>query len=263
MAAYPPKRGFKKMKKTNRWISALLAAVLLLSVSLTAAAEDVTVFIPGRLAKLQLPDSAESFDGDPFNTGVEGAVTTLVWDDATIQTSCGGYKKLDYIRQVIVTYPEGNYIRKVVAGYGNDKKKSLTKYTITYQTGEKEYYTVSYAPKTNTVVEDHYNGSISYTDHGTKTYMNVDTGSTVTVNADANLPSATLFKDSTGGVYLHHYDQDEILEATYTDGSVTLKSGSGNKANAWYVFDSVKGIYVPSGRAGLRAPKSFKSPRVQ
>ena len=86
------------MKKTNRWISALLAAVLLLSVSLTAAAEDVTVFIPGRLAKLQLPDSAESFDGDPFNTGVEDAVTTLVWDDATIQTSCGGYKKLDYIR---------------------------------------------------------------------------------------------------------------------------------------------------------------------
>ena len=83
------------------------------------------------------------------------------------------------------------------------------------------------------------------------------------MNADANLPSATLFKDSTGGVYLHHYDQDEILEATYTDGSVTLKSGSGNKANAWYAFDSVKGIYVPSGRAGLRAPKSFKSPRVQ
>ena len=158
MAAYPPKRGFKKMKKTNRWISALLAAVLLLSVSLTAAAEDVTVFIPGRLAKLQL---AESFDGDPFNTGVEGAVTTLVWDDATIQTSCGGYKKLDYIRQVIVTYPEGNYIRKVVAGYGNDKKKSLTKYTITYQVGEKQLYTVSYAPKTNTVVEDHYRGRIT------------------------------------------------------------------------------------------------------
>ena len=58
-------------------------------------------------------------------------------------------------------------------------------------------------------------------------------------------------------------NSDYTHTVTISDGNATIKSGSGNRANAWYAFDSVKGIYVPSGRAGLRAPKSFKSPRVQ
>ena len=260
------------MKNISRWMSALLAVALLLTSSLAAVADDTEVYIPNRIEKLQLPDRGEKYKGDPFLTGMEGAVTYLERESTVIRAENGkdarGRTKtkkvtLRYISKVTTVYPEGNYIRKVVAEYGNDKKKSLTKYTITYQVGEKQLYTVSYAPKTNTVVEDHYRGRITFVDHGVHSYTNVDTGEVFTVDADANLPSKTLFKDSQGGVYLHHYDQDEILEAFYTDGKVDLKSGSGDNANAWYSYDSIKGIYVPANKGGLRAPKSFKSPRVQ
>ena len=249
------------MKKISRLMSALLAAVLLLSACCAAFAEDVSVYIPNRVDKLQLPDTGSKMKGDAFRTGIEGAKTVIGRESVTVRTDCGR-KTVKYVRTVTVTYPEGNTIRKVVAEYANDKKKSLTKYTITYQLGEKEFYTVSYAPRTNTVVEDHFQGAIAYADHGVHSYTNVDTGDRYTVDADVNLPSMTLFKDSLGGVYLHHYEQDEILEAYYDDGTVSLRSGSGKNANAWYSYDSIKGIYVPANKGGLRAPKSFKSPRV-
>ena len=163
---------------------------------------------------------------------------------------------------MIVDYPAGNYIRRVVAEYANDRRNSLTKYTIRYEVAEKEFYTVTYAPRTNTVGEDHANGEITYRDHGVVTYVNVDTGDAVTVNLDANLPGMTLLRDSAGAVYLHHYDQDEILEAVYTNGKVTYKSGSGKNANAWYEWDLVTSRVTRIRTNGLRAPKSFKSPRV-
>ena len=260
------------MKNISRWMSALLAVALLLTSSLAAVADDTEVYIPNRIEKLQLPDRGEKYEGDPFLTGMEGAVTYLERESTVVKAENGkdarGRTKtknvsLKYISKVTTVYPEGNYIRKVVADYGNDKKKSLTKYSITYQVGEKQLYTVSYAPKTNTVLEDHVGHRITYVDHGIVKKVNVDTGEVYTVNTDANLPSQTLFKDSLGGVYLHHYEQDEILEAFYTDGKIDLKSGSGNNANAWYSYDSIHGIYVPAHKSGLRAPKSFKSPRVQ
>lgn len=266
------RREVMAMKNISRWLSALLAVTLLLVSSLAAVADDTEVYIPNRIEKLQLPDRGEKYKGDPFLTGMEGAVTYLERESTVVKAENGKDARgriktkkvtLKYISKVTTVYPEGNYIRKVVAEYGNDKKKSLTKYTITYQVGEKQQYTVSYAPKTNTVVEDHASGKITFVDHGVHTYTNVDTGDSYTVDADANLPSTTLFKDSLGGVYLHHYDQDEILEAFYTDGKVDLKSGSGDNANAWYSYDVIKGVYVPAGKGGLRAPKSFKSPRVQ
>ena len=266
------RREVMAMKNISRWMSALLAVTLLLASSLAAVADDTEVYIPNRIEKLQLPDRGEKYKGDPFLTGMEGAVTYLERESTVVKAENGkdarGRTKtkkvtLKYISKVTTVYPEGNYIRKVVAEYGNDKKKSLTKYSITYQVGEKQQYTVSYAPKTNTVLEDHSNGRITYTDHGPYTYTNPGTGKEVTINLDANLPSAVLIKNAQGGVYLHHYDQDEILEAFYTDGKVDLKSGSGDNANAWYSYDVIKGIYVPAGKGGLRAPKSFKSPRVQ
>ena len=251
------------MKKMSRLMSALLAAALLLSISCAAVAEDVSVYIPNKLAKLDLPDDVETYEGDPFKTGMDGAVTTIEWDDATIIPECGGYLTLDYIRSVTVVYPAGNYIRKVVAEYTNDKKKSLSKYTITYQTGENEYYTISYAAKTGTVAEDHGLDGINYATQGIHSYINNDTGEVITVNLNAAPASQKLLEDYVGAVYLHHYSADEILEGDYTDGSVRLHSGSGNNAGKWYAYDSVSGVYTQSRKGGLRSIFSFKSPRVQ
>ena len=253
----------KEVMNMKQLMKTMLAVMLLLALAAPAlAAEEVSVYIPNRLDRLQLADE-DCYEGDPFKTGMEGAVTEVEYDESVVPTSCGGLKRLEYIRKVTVKYPAGNCIRKVTAEFGNDRKKSLTKYTITYQTGDREFYTISYAPRTNTILEDHFQGAIYFHDHGVHSMTNGDTGDTYTINADANLPSMTVFTDSNGGVYLHHYEADEILQGEYTDGSVTLKTGSGNNAGSWYLWDSVSGGATRVRKGGLRSPFSFKSPRVK
>ena len=251
------------MKQMNRALCAVLIVALLCSLaSFASAEEEVSVYIPDKVERLQLPESEDEFEGDPFRTGMEGAKAFIYRETVKVITDCGT-TNVTYVAKVVADYPEGNTIRRVTAEYANNKKKTLTKYTIRYQTGPKEFYTISYAPRTNTVAEDHYEGEITYVDHGVQTFRNQDTGDSYTVNLDANLPSATLFRDSAGAVYLHRYEQDEILEGVYTDGNVTLKNGVGKYfgQNAWFQWQG--GSATRYYKAGLRALVSFVSPRVQ
>ena len=249
------------MKKTFGMILLLVALVLPLS-AFSAAEEEIYVYIPDSASKLKLPAEDAWYDGDPFLTGIEGAVAQVLWDTVSVRSASGGSIDVDYISKVIVDYPETGTIRKVVAAYCNDDRKSLTRYTITYHTGEDEYYAITYAPRTNTVLEDHVDGKIFYEDHGVITVINVDTGDTVTVDLDADLPSQKLLEDSLGAVYLHHYSRDEVLEGAYTDGEVKLKSGSGSSLDSWYLWDEWTGTVTRSRKIGLRPAGSFVSPRV-
>ena len=247
------------MRAIRRWAAWLLA--LLLLPAACAAEEDVYVHIPGSAGRLVLPKEDAWYDGDPFDTGIQGAVAQVLWDSVDVRSDSGRIS-VDYISKVIVDYPEGGRIRRVTARYANDSGKSLTGYTVTYQTGADEYYTISYAPRTNTVLEDHSGGKILYRDGGTVTVISADTGETVTVDLDADLPGRKLLEDSLGSVWLHHYAEDEILEGAYTDGAVTLRTGSGDRADTWFLWDEWTGKVTPWEKDGLRSPFSFISPRV-
>jgi len=213
----------------------------------------------GRSGRLNYLDV--SYEEDYFATGIEGATTVVRYIPAHVDTDCG-WTIVWYADTVKATYPEGNYIAGVEAKYRNDAANTLASYKISYATSETEIYKITYAPSTNTVVEDHFNGAITYIDHGVHTLYNVDDGSSVTFNADANIPSSVFFRDSAGGVYAHAYTADEPLYGEYyktrqnwIDGNADAVTGSGNKINNWYKPGHGKQV------KGLKRLSSFKSVR--
>ncbi len=255
------------MNKTTRALCLALLAALLLACMLPAQAEeDVTAFIPNKINRLSLPTSEESFfekmtyEGDPFETGIEGAVTTLYeggnvydYDSAEI-----GDVKVEiylydvmYIKTVRTDYPEGNYIRRIEANYRVDK--ALDSYLITYQTAEDESYTIRYAPRTQTVAEFHSHtvdaqtGSV--TCDGIYFYHDVPT-----VDGSLKL-SDTLF--------LHSYREDQVLEGRYNKkGLEEVRSGSGKNIKKWYLWDYYSGTVKEYKKGSLKPCTSFPSIRV-
>ena len=246
-----------------------LIAITLLSLSAAALAEDLTAYIPNKVAKLQLPDynnaryDEYTYDGDPFRTGQEGGKTTVYWEEVTVP----GYKyvyvngvkvKEDeeydtlYIPRVCTVYPKGNYIRKIVARYRNDKARSLVDYLITYQTSETEKYTVRYAAANVTILETHE-------------YETTATGGKITKKITFSKWNGTqVSKKLNDTQFTHRYYQDQILEGWYdADGEMTLKSGSGKNFKKWYLWEYWTGRVVESHKRGLKPVTSFKSPRVQ
>ena len=135
------------MKRFARLISALIASVLLFSSGLAAAEEEkeaVSVYIPSRVTRLNLPEDVSQYDGDAFRTGIEGAVTQVQRATVVVKTDCGK-TEVEYIRSVTVNYPSGNFIRQVVAIFRNNTGGSLAKYNITYQTDDGGLYTIYYS----------------------------------------------------------------------------------------------------------------------
>ena len=268
------------MKKTKCILAVILFAVALLSVSATVLAEEMTVYIPGRVARLQLPDyenaiyNEYTYDGDPFLTGQQGGRTTVYWEEVTVRGHKYVYEFNDrtqkvekvekkakydtlYIPRVCTTYPKGNYIRKVVANYRNDKACSLIDYLITYQVSETEKYTIRYAAANATVKELHE-------------YENTATGGKVTKKITFSKWDGE--KDTFNGqkpkanetIFIHHYYQDQILEGWYdADWEMTLRSGSGENFKKWYLWEYWSGKVVQSHKRGLKPVTAFKSPRVQ
>lgn len=255
------------MKNSIRLLSAALIAALVLGCCTFALAKDELppVFIPSSCNRLDLPETDGIYDGDPFQTGMAGARAWVTREEVTVPTSCGGTVDLEYVHCVTAVYPAGNPIRKVVAKFRNDKAKRLYGYTITYQVSDKEFYTISYAGYTTTVTEDHYNGEIEYYSSGVWNFTNVDTGETFTIDTGRQQASRTVFRDSIGGVYIHHYNKDQILEGTYTNGSVTLKNGVGKYfgSNTWFLWDTATGKITKYRKGNLRKLSSFVSPRVE
>ena len=257
------------MKKTERLLVLAIIAAALLSVSAAALAEDITVFIPNRVGKLQLPDYENAvydeyqYQGDPFRTGQDGAKTTVFWEEVKVK----GYKyvyrngvkikknaKYDtlYIPRVITTYPKGNYIRQIVANFRNDEARSLIDYLITYQVSESEKYTVRYAAANRTVLETHE-------------YATSETGSLINTRITFSVwKGEKATSTATTKQFIHHYYQDQILEGWYdANGEMTLKTGSGDNFTKWYLWEYWSGKVVQVHKRGLKPVTAFKSPRVQ
>ena len=258
------------MKKTVRILALALIAVSLLSVSAAAlAAEDVTVYIPGKIAKLRLPGYENAvydeytYDGDPFQTGQEGGKTTVYWEQVRVPghkyvyqrgVKVEEYAEYDtlYIPRVRTVYPKGNYIRKIEANYRNDKARTLIDYLITYQVSEKEKYTVRYAASTVTILETH---EYDTTDTGVRFTKKITFSKWTGPHTSAQLND---------NQFLHHYYQDQILEGWYDeDGEMTLRSGSGKNFEKWYRWEYWTGRVVEVFKRGLKPVTAFKSPRVQ
>ena len=257
------------MKKTARILALGLIVVTLLSLSVAALAENLTVYIPNRVVKLDLPGYENArydeytYDGDPFRTGQEGGETTVYWEQVRVPghkfvfvngAKVEKYAEYDtlYIPRVRTTYPKGNYIRKIEANFRNDAARSLVDYLITYQTSDTEKYTVRYAAANVTILETHE-------------YETTPTGGKITKNItfskwDGKPISAKLNDNQ----FLHRYYQDQILEGWYdADGEMTLKSGSGKNFQKWYRWEYWTGKVVQVYKRGLKPVTAFKSPRVQ
>lgn len=265
------------MKKTVRMVAVTILAIALLSIAAASLAENITVYIPNKVEKLQLPDYENAkydeytYDGDPFRTGQEGGRTTVFWEQVRVPGHTFYYKEVDgeilklekyaeydtlYIPHVCTTYPDGNYIRKIVANYRNDKARSLIDYLITYQVSETEKYTVRYAASNATIKELH---EYEKTTTGVKTkkitFSKWD-GKTDTFNGKE--------PEENEKIFIHQYYQDQILEGWYdADGEMTLKTGSGDNFKKWYLWEYWTGRVVQSHKRGLKPVTAFKSPRVQ
>ena len=256
------------MKKSARILVLALFAAILLSLSAAALAEDITVYIPNRVSKLNLPGYENAtydeyqYQGDPFLTGQNGGKTTVFWEEVKVKgyeyVYRGGIKirknaKYDtlYIPRVVTTYPKGNYIRQIVANFRNDEARSLVDYLITYQVSETEKYTVRYAAADATILETHE-------------YATTATGSRINTKitfSKWNGEKAT--STATTKQFIHRYYQDQILEGWYdADGEMTLKTGSGDNFTKWYLWEYWSGKVVEVRRRGLKPVTAFKSPRV-
>ena len=269
------------MKKMTRALAMGIIALILLSLSAAAFAEEVTAYIPNKVVNLQLPDYENAkygeytYDGDPFRTGQEGGRTTVYWEEVKVlghkyvyeyNERTQKYDKIEkdakydtlYIPRVITKYPQGNYIRKIVANYRNDKNRTLVDYLITYQVSETEKYTIRYAAANATIKELHEYESAAAV--GVKrarkfTFSKWD-GKTDTFNNEKPKENEKIF--------VHQYYQDQILEGWYdADGEMTLKSGSGKNFKKWYLWEYWTGRVVQSYKRGLKPVTAFKSPRVQ
>ena len=262
------------MKKVMRILAVALLAATLLSLSAAALAEDLTAYIPNRVAKLQLPDYENArydeytYDGDPFKTGQEGGKTTVYWEEVTVRGHKYVYERGEkvekyaeydtlYIPRVRTTYPKGNYIRQIIARYRNDAARSLIDYLITYQVSETEKYTIRYAASTATVKELHE-------------YETTATGGKKTRKITFSKwdGEKDTFKgkepEENEAIFIHQYYQDQILEGWYdADGEMTLKSGSGDNFKKWYLWEYWTGKVIESHKRGLKPVTVFKSPRVQ
>ena len=269
------------MKKRACLLVFVLISAVLLSVTITTLAEELTAFIPNKVARLQLPDYSNavfneySYDGDPFLTGQEGGKTTVYWEEVTVRGHKYVYElnertqkiekvknnaKYDtlYIPRVVTNYPVGNYIRKIVANYRNDKARTLVDYLITYQVSETEKYTIRYAAANATIKELHEYESAAAVGvkRATKITFSKWDGKTDTFN-DAK-------PKENEKIFVHQYYQDQILEGWYdADYEMTLKSGSGKNFKKWYLWEYWTGKVVESHKRGLKPVTAFKSPRVQ
>ena len=262
------------MKKSARLLVLAVLAMILLSVSAAALADDITAYIPGRVSRLDLPGYENAvydeyqYKGDAFRTGQDGAKTTVFWEEVKVK----GYKyvyrngvkikknaKYDtlYIPRVITTYPKGNYIRQIVANFRNDEAGSLIDYLITYQVSESEKYTVRYAAADAAILETHEyrTPSVSSTADASPT------GSVKITFSKWKGEKAT--STATTKQFIHRYYQDQILEGWYdADGEMTLKSGSGDNFKKWYRWEYWTGKVVEVRKRGLKPVTAFKSPRV-
>ena len=110
---------------------------------------------------------------DFYQTGMEGAVTKITWTPVFLNNPCywadvedviaglidadcniGNYNYVMwdqysdelvwFVSKVETTYPEGNYITRIVSTRRNDKTNSLDSYTIDYATSENVVYRISY-----------------------------------------------------------------------------------------------------------------------
>jgi hypothetical protein len=167
---------------------------------------------------------------DFYQTGMEGAVTTITWTPVFLNNPCywadvedviaglidadcniGNYNYVMwdqysdelvwYVSKVVTTYPEGNYITRIESVRRNDKTNSLDAYTIDYATSENVVYRISYD------------------------------------------------------------EDDSVVGGEYrVNGTKKLTSGSGKYASKWFGDRS-------QGRAsklpGLKSAYSFKSPRIK
>ena len=190
---------------------------------------------------------------DYFRTGMEGASTVIRWVPEHIKNySEENYVKYEttttvwYVSSVTTTYPAGNYITGIRADYRNDRKNTLSSYTITYAVSDKETYAITYMPNRATIVEEHNYGLF--------------------LPVDSNLPSMidytndpNTWEEYPSGWYLHHYEADEPIYGEYTVGGKKYVSGSGSNLNKWYR----EGHGAELKKKGLRGVTSFTSPRVK
>ncbi len=190
---------------------------------------------------------------DYFRTGMEGASTVIRWEPEHIKNySEENYVKYEttttvwYVSSVTATYPAGNYITGIQADYRNDRKNTLSSYTITYTVSDKESYTITYMPNTATIFEEH--------NYGLFLPDNSLLPSTIFTNNDPNT-----WEEYPTGAYYHHYEADEPIYGEYTVSGRKYVSGSGSNLNKWYG----EGHGTELKKKGLREVTSFTSPRVE
>ncbi len=190
---------------------------------------------------------------DYFRTGMGGANTVIRWVPEHIKNySEENYVKYEttttvwYVSSVTATYPAGNTIVGVRADYRNDRKNTLSSYTITYAVNDNETYAITYMPNTATIFEEH--------NYGLFLPDNSLLPSTIFTNNDPNT-----WEEYPTGAYFHHYEADEPIYGEYTVSGRKYVSGSGSNLNKWYSEDHGKQLK----KNGLRGVTSFKSPRVK
>ena len=153
------------MIPARRVVTLALTLALLVSgfVCPPASAEYGLIYIPDSVYDFNLPEIPDTGEGvmeldfDPFLAGVDGFRAWMYWDSVIIQSECDrllidaglvdedyASMELTYASAVQAIYPEGNYIREVIALFRNDAMKSLISYHILYETAENEFYLISY-----------------------------------------------------------------------------------------------------------------------
>ena len=147
------------MRKTvNRLCCMLLAAILGSFIfSVFTFGESIIPYLPNTVRKLDLP-AEDHYYGDPFLTGMAGAETYVTRSNTEAKSGTGKIVP-SYVHLITTTYPEGNYIHRIVAEFGNDERKSLVQYTITYHVYDGydiAEYTFSFSGDTNKMLQGFY-----------------------------------------------------------------------------------------------------------
>jgi len=186
---------------------------------------------------------------DFFQTGMEGATATVKFVPVTVKSVCGPeedpqkYTRYDYfyyVASVNVDYPAGNEIVRVETDWRNDTKQNLASYRISFATSETEVYKITFSPKSVSIYEDL---TVS-----PKIYLPL-------TQIQGSLIPSTNFDDGTS---IHtYYADDPIYGEYYKNGELKAVTGSGDNINKWYKPGHGKQV------KGLKALKSFKSPRVR
>ena len=255
---------------------------------------------------------------DPFRTGLEVDHVSVTFENVDVITYCYAdavtewennqhkdpvsglyYPKpqpmsMWYLSHVEAIYTEGSYVAGVGTDWRNDKKQNLASYRVVYAVSEKDYYMITYAPKTTTINENK-SGSTVFTD-GAGNVCDLTQGNTTGAFYKATgiqppedyvelsrqnicggyLPSASIpAVDATGAVigtdYLHHYTADQPIFGLYyksrddwMNSNPYAISGSGNNLNKWYGYAVLAGVQTNNGkriRSVKKGVTSFKSIR--